>query len=174
MSAQYLLPCRCGQQNVVQPRQAGETILCCCGASLEVPTLLGMADLEPAPQPSTPLPSTTGWGIKHRLRLLGIVLVLSAVGGGVWLYMHQPASRFDQIDPELIRQNYKKFTPSVTWDGWRYMQKGLDRRIDENYAAAVLRFRAWQIVVGAVTLCGIMLIVVGMAGTKQIELGDRG
>ena len=168
MTVQYLLPCRCGQQTVVEPRQAGETITCSCGASLQIPTLLGMADLEPAPQPSTPKPSKTGWGLKHRLRLLGIVLTLAAVAGGGWLYMHPPTSRFHAIDPEQIRQNYKTFTPSVTWDGWKYMQKGLDRRIDQDYAAAVLRFRAWQVVVGAAALCGIVLIVAGTVGTRQM------
>jgi hypothetical protein len=134
---------------------------------LQVPTLLDMTTLEPAPPEPTPKPSGSTWGLRHQLRLLGIVLVLTAVGGGTWLYVERPVSRFDTIDPENIRQTAKSLSPSRTWDIWQTMQQGLDRRTDQQYAAAVLRFRAWQVVIGVVALLGVALIAGGTVGGRD-------
>ena len=92
MIAKYLLPCTCGRQIVVEPRQAGQIIPCSCGASLQAPTLLDMTALEPAPMVSVSGAAPVDLGLKHRLRLLGTVLVLVAIGVGVWLYFG--AARF--------------------------------------------------------------------------------
>jgi hypothetical protein len=160
----YLLPCACGRQIVVEPRQAGQMIPCACGASLQAPTLLDMTALEPAPMISvSPSPPAT-WGLKSRLRLLGAVLLLLAIGGAAWLYVGRPIVRV--IDPEQLQQSARGFSPLQTWTYWEKMKEGLDRRTDQAYAAALLRFRAWEVVVGVVALVGIGLIVVGMVGIR--------
>lgn len=97
-------------------------------------------------------------------------LAVTAVVGVVWLYVARPISRFDTIDPEQIRQTAQKLPPSQAWGIWESMKQGLDRRTDEAYEAAVLRFRVWQGVVAALALLGIALVVAGMIGTK----GDEG
>lgn len=48
MSKQYLLPCRCGNEVIVDSTQAGETVACSCGEQLLVPTLRGLRGLKPA------------------------------------------------------------------------------------------------------------------------------
>lgn len=166
MSAKYLLPCPCGGQTVVEPRQAGQTITCSCGASLPVPTLLGMTALEPAPvEPVAESPHST-WGVKHRLRLVGTVLLLAALVGGIWLYIERPVSRYNMIDPERIQQMAAKLSPLEAWNVWEIMKQGLDRHTDKKYAAAVSRFRLGQTVVGAAALVGIGLIVLSAIGTS--------
>jgi hypothetical protein len=92
---------------------------------------------------------------------LGILLVLTALAGGVGLYAERPRSRFDVIDPERIREACQSYTPARTWDLWEHMKKGLDRRTDVQYAAAVEQFHFWQAVVAAVALAGGALIAVG-------------
>jgi hypothetical protein len=166
VTAKYLLPCDCGRQIVVEKRQAGQTMLCSCGASLSAPTLLDMTGLEPAaPEPVIePAPST--WGSQQRLRMLGILLVLAALAGGVWLFFERPRSRFDVIDPERIRETCQSFTPSHTWDVWERMKKGLDRRTDLQYAAAVERFHVWQAAVAAIALAGAAMIAIGTVGAR--------
>lgn len=42
VSSKYLLPCLCGQQIPIEPRQAGETVACRCGISLQAPTMRKM------------------------------------------------------------------------------------------------------------------------------------
>jgi hypothetical protein len=171
VSERYLLPCTCGRQTAIERRQAGQTISCACGASLQAPTLLDMSTLELAP-PETAAPSGAGWGLVQQLRLLGIVLVLAAVGGGIWLFVAQPVSRFSTIDPERIREGCQKYTPSQTWEAWEYMQQGLDRRIDQSYAAAMSRFRMWQVVVGVTALCGAAMIGTAIAMGKGLKTGS--
>ena len=53
MQTRYLLPCSCGQKIAIEPRQAGQSIRCPCGNSVEAPTMLKMTALEPAePEPT--------------------------------------------------------------------------------------------------------------------------
>ena len=73
MEGRYLLPCSCGQEIPVEPRQAGQEIRCDCGASLEVPTMLGMAALEKAPSEPSHTPPSAPWGIRQGIVLLGTV-----------------------------------------------------------------------------------------------------
>ena len=40
--------------------------------------------------------------------------------------------------------------PLYAWNVWQDMKKGLDRRTDEPYAAAVVRFHIWEAVAGGV------------------------
>jgi hypothetical protein len=47
MSAQYLLPCSCGQKVRIAVSQAGGQVSCVCGKSLSIPTLRGIRQLEP-------------------------------------------------------------------------------------------------------------------------------
>ena len=114
---------------------------------------------------SPPPPAT--WGLKNRLRLLGAVLVSAAIGGATWLYFARPVSRFDVIDPEQLRETAKGLSPLQTWTYWEKMKEGLDRRTDQAYAAALLRFHMWQAVVAAVALLGVGLIVVGAVGFRE-------
>ena len=167
MVAKYLLPCTCGRQIVVEPRQAGQIIPCACGTSLQAPTLLDMTALEPAPMVLASPPPPATWGLKNRLRLLGAVLLLGAIGGAAWLYFGRPVSRFDVIDPEQLRETAKGLSPLQTWNYWEKMKEGLDRRTDQAYAAALLRFHMWQAVVAAVALLGVGLIVVGAVGFRE-------
>jgi hypothetical protein len=42
----YLLPCSCGEKLRVRTRQAGEEVVCQCGAVVRVPTMRGLKQLE--------------------------------------------------------------------------------------------------------------------------------
>ncbi len=127
MSSKYLLPCVCGQEIAIEPRQAGQTVACRCGASFEAPTMREICALEPAPDDLRPPPAGATWGWRQGLRLLGAVVLLSALGWGLWLYLSPPVSRFDVFDPEMIRKDAYSMPPSVTWDNWEKAKEGLDR-----------------------------------------------
>ena len=167
MAAKYLLPCNCGKDHVVEPRQAGQTILCGCGDTLIAPTLMEMRLLEPAPTAAPTGPSTTSWGHRNGLRLVGIVLLFLGVGGEIWLYLHTPTSRFDVIDPELVQAPYKSLPAVRTWDVWQQWKQGLDRRIDQQYAAALQQFRIFQAAVGGIAVAGAGLILASMLGPRR-------
>lgn len=63
MSAQYLLPCSCGQKVQVAIAQAGGEVSCACGKRLAVPTLRGIRQLESAGD--TPLATRSSWTRAH-------------------------------------------------------------------------------------------------------------
>ncbi|MBU4273778.1 MAG: hypothetical protein KKE86_09145 [Planctomycetes bacterium] len=162
MSSKYLLPCRCGQQIAIEPRQAGETVVCRCGASLHAPRMLEIMALEPAPAESGPPPSGVGWGWRQRTKLLGVILLSATIIAGVILLLSRPVSRFEVLSPEEVQRNAHKLTPSETWDHWQWAKRGLDRRTDQQHAAAVVRFRIWLAATVVLALAGVGLIAVGM------------
>ena len=170
MTVKYLLPCACGQNVLVEPRQAGESVVCACGSPLAVPTLLGITALERAEEEPDSRASPGQWGRRQRLLLLGTVVLAFAVAGGIWLLMHRPVSPF-AIDPEQIRQSAQTLRVWQSWEIWQSMKTGLDRRIDQQYAAHVTRFRIWLGVVATLTLTGMALIAVGMKGAEKRGLG---
>lgn len=89
MNAKYLLPCRCGRQMTVEPREAGRTSLCPCGQSLLIPTMLEITRLEPAPA-ETSLPPKCAWSWPHALLLAGIAMVVVAITlACVFRYLHR-------------------------------------------------------------------------------------
>jgi hypothetical protein len=179
VSRRYLLPCRCGQQSVVEPQRAGETIVCSCGAAMQIPTMLEMAALEEAPEPAAAPVAATAWGLRPALLFLGSVLLVAAVGWGMYLYgFLRPTPPIDAIDPEQIRQSAKLLTPKETWNIWEGMKQGLDRRVDKGYADALARYQGLLAVDAVLALVGAASLVAGAAvgrqGDKEIRRGgDR-
>ncbi len=162
MSSKYLLPCRCGQQIAIEPRQAGETVVCRCGATLPTPRMLEIMALEPVPAESDPPPSGVGWGWRQRTKLLGVILLSATIIAGVMLLLSRPVSRFEGLSPEEVQRNAHKLTPSQTWDQWQFYKRGLDRRTDTVYARKMKSYRVWLAATGVLALAGVGLIAVGM------------
>jgi len=80
----YLLPCKCGTKTPVSTARAGEVIRCACGAELQVPSMRGLRELEPAdPTARTPF----AWNDRHRVAFLLIMgaVACTAVAGYLWL-----------------------------------------------------------------------------------------
>jgi len=89
MSAQYFLPCSCGQKVRVEPAQAGGQVACSCGKSLNVPTLRGLKQLELAPpdQASARRSAAGKWG-PVRGAMFSIGLLVSVVSVLVLAYTY--------------------------------------------------------------------------------------
>jgi hypothetical protein len=74
---EYFLPCECGAQTVVSPAQAGQTVHCRCGITLQVPTMRGLRELEAASDSAAAIPRPEPqWDDRHRVAFL---LALGAV-----------------------------------------------------------------------------------------------
>jgi hypothetical protein len=171
VSAKYFLPCRCGQQVVVEPRQAGQTVVCPCGEMLPVPTMLEITALEPVPpEPSLPA-AREGWGRAQRMVLLGGVMLFLAIVAGIALQRTRPVAQSDIFDSESIRESAKTLSPPATWYYWTQMKQGLDRRTDQQYEAAMVRFRVWMVMAVIAALCGAALIGIGVAKRKRSANG---
>jgi hypothetical protein len=172
VSAKYLLPCRCGRQIVVEPREAGQTSSCPCGQSLLIPTMLEMTGLEPAPT-ETIRPAERAWRWQHGIVFLGGAMLLLAIGLGTYFHWNRPVAPIDAIDPEAVRQSANKLSPLQTWHYWELMKQGLDRRVDQRYAEKISLYHIAQGFAGALALAGMALIGCGVAIDKKRRGGKK-
>jgi hypothetical protein len=164
VSVKYLLPCRCGQKVAVEPRQAGQTVVCACGQSLPVPTMLEVTALEPAPIEADALKGAGNvWGGRQAMLMLGVVMLLATIGGGVWVYRTRPIAHIDMFNSMMAEEQIQKLPPALTWQNWQAAKQGIGGRTDPRYEDAVIRFRTWATVVSIVAVGGITLIALGAA-----------
>jgi hypothetical protein len=177
MTQKYLLPCRCGKSVVVEPRQAGRTIACSCGASLLIPTMREIAALEPAPEEDFNLNSTassedasgqkslaeTAWGIQQRLFLIGAVLAgIGLIAFFIVTLFFRPIAPADVIDAAQLAQSAQNFPPAKTWVIWLQYKQGLDTRTNQRFADAMLNYHVWQTIFGLAFLAGAALAITGV------------
>lgn len=78
----YLLPCECGESVLVETRQAGETITCKCGLSLDVPTMRAIRELEvhESGEPATTKPKAEWSPLRGIAFGGGVILILIGLG----------------------------------------------------------------------------------------------
>ncbi len=161
MGVKYLLPCSCGRETVVEPRQAGETVLCACGLPLQIPTLLEMTSLETAGQEAVGEPAPAAWQTRDRVVLLGTLLTAAAVVAGIWLDFKRPHSNFE-IDPYEVWRSAQRMSPSMAWTEWQRMKKtGIDLRTDTKYSRDLLANHVGLGVAVVIGLVGVALIAGG-------------
>lgn len=173
MKAKYLLPCSCGRQIPVEASQAGQQIRCPCGAAVEVPAMRGLAELERAtPEPATgrssstehpsgaaqgmPAPSraaarssTSVWGTRQRLLLIGALLSLLGLGMAGWFHFARP-----RVVPT------EAMAPIDTWRMWQDLRHGIDQHPDweEFYLESLATYRRWMIVASFVIGVGVVVM----------------
>ncbi len=163
MTTSYLVPCDCGEETVVQPRQAGQEVRCACGKSLSVPTMLEMAKLQRSEAPPDPHGRSTAWGWRQSVVLLGVAVAVLTVIIGIHVGPSRPTPP-RQAPVDTVREFNQNLTPMWAWRQWRYFRaSGLNRQepvSTEQYAEDSLR---WWLQVGAVVaigLVGLCLIIV--------------
>lgn len=169
----YLLPCTtCGNKTVVSTAQAGETIRCDCGADLQVPTMRGLSELEPAAATTGAARRRGAWEDRHRGAFL---LVLAAIGclgvaGYLWYTMPPSMAGMFIVNQAAITESFDKAAPVETLQFYtEEMQKGLGKPA-EDYNATPRRMMQWGIALvlalAAAALAGAVLIVLRPSGRR--------
>lgn len=158
--AKYLLPCSCGQTVVIEPRQAGQSLVCACGKTLSIPTVLQIRNLELAQEPSQP--AAKRWGGRQQLILVGTVVVLAAMVLAGWYLWQRPIAPADIVDPAVIRKNIQNVPLWDAWTTWQKYKEGIDTRRYASYDWAVAQFWIWLSISAALAAVGGSLIAAGM------------
>jgi len=169
MSNVYWLPCDCGERHPVGVRQAGQTIVCSCGAELEVPAYGALANLEEAAaEPGSEgeglagSPRRSQWGLRQAGMFLGLVMLL---GGLAW------AGYLEATKPRLVP--IEQMEPLQTWMLWQELRVGADRFPSPQvkfYSLALKQNRYWLAI--ALVTAGLGLLVIG--GTFALVKPSRG
>ncbi|MCS7239367.1 MAG: hypothetical protein NZ899_14040 [Thermoguttaceae bacterium] len=147
----YLLPCpRCGSRHRVTAAQAGQTVLCGCGARAEVPPLRDLRQLELAPAElvSAPPPKAT-WDLRKTFALVGILIALLGVGVGFLFWWTRPK-------PFPV----ERMTPAELWSLWqRFDTRGLPRRYVRNdpFVQEMQARRLWYIFAAGIVILGLVV-----------------
>ncbi len=162
----YLLPCACGRELLIEPRQAGETVRCECGRTCAVPTMREIQALRPAPVAgSMPAAEKPAWGNPQRFLVAGLVVCLLAAIAAVILYTQFPAHFAGIASPEKVRQHVKGLSPQGTRQYFhQWILPGID--IPEQ---AVVQSKRSSVYLGMAALAclgaiGLILAGVGVAG----------
>ena len=166
MNAMYLLPCSCGRKVPVQLRQAGETIKCDCGISLEVPTLTGMKSLQKSEAVEEPKIAKTAWTTGHRLTFFGGLVILVAIGIGGWLLWYGPSDPYANFTPEGMIQAAQTRTPIQSLRLWQMLvRSGLEhhkRWAEIVFADIQAQYNVYWWILGLVVGIGVALLAAGI------------
>lgn len=80
----YLVPCTCGEKLRVRGGQAGEKLTCKCGATVAVPTVRNLRQLETVDDEAAPRPPLPWTALQGPLFSLGTVALF--IGGALLIY----------------------------------------------------------------------------------------
>jgi len=174
MTAQYFLPCSCGQKVRVEPAQAGGQVACACGAKLNVPTLRGLKQLEAAPPDEAAVRRSAGrqWGpVRGAMFSIGILVtvVSLAVLGYSYLQLAE-AKLFTQDQTPLINEEVGKQIDSMNLlellqDYYRLREEGLGERVEPFWVKAqkfVAGKRNLMIGTGGLALAGAIAVLASL------------
>jgi hypothetical protein len=132
MASDYLLPCACGRTHRISSRQAGGTVACACGASLEVPTMRELDRLEPAAT-TTPV-RQKAWGLRQGLMFLGSVIVGGGVAAGCYFSLFvMPAPQEGEVPQAML----DALQPAEAWAVWGDYRRGMPRGTPPDLARLV-------------------------------------
>jgi hypothetical protein len=170
MKTTYLLPCQCGERFQVDASESGLVKQCHCGATLEVPTLRGLARLEKVvveeAAPRRP------WGGAQRGMVIGGLIAV--IGVAMTIYWH--VKRLPQPEEFLSPQDaFRLGVPNdLSWVDdhvanvlqlwYRIEAEGLQAppsQMLEPYYRALEVTRWWR--VASYVVAGLGLLVLGIS-----------
>jgi hypothetical protein len=171
----YLLPCECGSHMPVGLAQAGQTVRCRCGRPLAVPTLLGIKALEMAePGDNHPEPASE-WGARHRVILIGIVVVLASTAMLALFHRGKPDPPAKVLETDIVERHTESLTLIQTFAVWEALRQGLStkRDIDQYYELRLAAYHRRMGITAVFLALGIVTVVVGFFIPKSVRLVDE-
>jgi hypothetical protein len=113
-SMKYLLPCpACNSPLPVETGQAGQTIRCTCGNSVEVPSIRGLRTLEPL---ADERPAASTWTKRKGLLFLGAALSIGGLIAAGAVAALRPSAKDDggfkiEVNEDAIRSEVAALPP---------------------------------------------------------------
>ena len=164
----YILPCPCGRNLIVQPRQAGETLQCQCGRDSSVPTMGEIRRLQPAEGPAA-VATESKWGSSQRFLVFGISLILLAGIVAAVLGSLQYADHLRFL-AEVQRQHDAALhlPPWTAIQIYRYrIAPGIETPLDERFQGSREKMEVGMVIAGMTAIFGVVFAAVGVVGLSR-------
>lgn len=121
MAIAHQLACECGATLLVEPRQAGKTLPCECGRSVDVPALRQLKELPEADSELETSGAPSNWGARQATLTGGLLLAAGLLLGAFYFWVTQPPTP-PPFDPQAreseVAQGLETWTPKQAWDSW--------------------------------------------------------
>lgn len=171
--SKYLLPCECGQAIAVDASQAGQRIACECGKLLDVPTLRGVRELEPAPETAPNSRRAAEWNSSRGMIFAGS-LILFVIGAAVSYLGYEGLRTAPNItradETEAFDNTIDEMSLDEVYETWKGIrEQGLGER-GQNVYVNIRSFRAGR---QRMLATGITFCVVGLLGGIGATFGWR-
>jgi hypothetical protein len=117
--SKYVVECQCGNKLPVDVGQAGGSVTCSCGRSVDVPPLRQLRHL-PAVEVIAAKRAARSWTVRHGLSTVCIIVLAVALGFIGWNRFTQPSlPKFDPTAYERGRDaRIAKMTPTEVFEWW--------------------------------------------------------
>jgi hypothetical protein len=181
----YALTCECGNVLPVEIGQAGEVVVCQCGATLDVPPLRKLRHL-PVVTDTVDRPAPT-WNARHGIIATCLILATGLALWALWSRWTEPfVAPFDPVvRQQLVDDSLDRMTPLQGWQVWieRYrplaergfqeMQHQHAATIDEYVARQRFLQKALWVVAGCLTGAAVIAAVWPRQVDQRGRQGDK-
>lgn len=169
MPQTFKLPCpSCERSIPVTPPQAGESLICECGATLQAPTLREIRQLEPIDEARTTSPSEgASWNpLKGTIFVLGMILIVSGLIGHFRINPQRQSLATEAPPFEELDVAMDSITPVQAWSAWDYFRRqDLEYRDTPEFLAnrqkhTELSFYIY--LVWGLAICGVVMVIISL------------
>ncbi len=180
--AKYFVPCLCGRQLAVDTGQAGESLVCDCGATVAVPTLRQLRQLPEAREESAVATGPT-WGLRQAAITVSLLLAaLCLISAAASRSSEQPVPTIDPVvRTTLVDKQVSAMTPLAAWQSWIESYQSLATTGFEVYKHPAtdamqqnLDWHRWiqKAALALAGVCVVAAVVLGLGGAKERVASD--
>ena len=162
------MPCDCGESVVIEAGQAGQQVTCKCGATLEVPTLRGVKQLDVYESPTAKEAAVDGSGWNALFGVMfSLGLLLLVIAGPIAGYLFYQASGLDTdggdwSNAAAANQSIDNADTFHLLDIWKdFRESGLGPKLKPQYLAnreTVSQYQTGGTIAAAVAVIGLLLV----------------
>jgi hypothetical protein len=101
--------------------QAGQSVLCHCGAKLEVPTLRGLRALAASDEAGARPAAATTWNNRHRALFVLLLLLIASLSAAAFLFARLPEAQPD-VSAADFRAQFAAQTPAQVYEMFQQLR----------------------------------------------------
>lgn len=159
---QYEIKCSCGRIYVVDLRQAGSSVECTCGRTLEVPSRSELLTRDAAAESAAPAvgrqeATPASARVWLALAAAGVLLIAGISALVIWLTW-----------PQMLP--LEEMPPAIVVGYWQHIRTGIDAPLvgyEQQFGHARRLYRGYAMADGLLALVGVVLLVLAFVAPSN-------